>query len=576
MNIAKVKASNRLTGIARVLVSNGMLDIDTAKIISEQAGKERASFIDTAIDKNVTNGREIGKAISSHFGIPLFDTAALDLEYMPTGVIAEGLIEKHNILPIYQHDTKLFVSVADPTNTQALNEINFHTGLGIIPIQANPTTLKDSIALGLDHHDTTNLEDLISTEEGLEDLDVSDDEDGEGAGDVSDIKANDAPIVKYVNSLLVDAIQRGASDIHIEPYEKHFRVRFRIDGVLKEIASQPINLAPRVAARVKIIAKLDIAERRAPQDGRMKLRLSKSHVIDFRVNTLPTVHGEKVVIRLLDSGSAGLDLESLGFSPEQKLLYEAAIERPYGMILITGPTGSGKTVSLYTALGTLNTMDRNISTVEDPVEIHVEGINQVNINEKANLTFATALRSFLRQDPDIIMVGEIRDLETAEIAVKASQTGHLVLSTLHTNDAPATLTRLLNMGVPSFNIASAVHLIVAQRLTRNLCPGCKEVMKLPEKVLIEAGFKEDQIKNIEIFKPVGCTQCTEGFRGRSGIFQVMPMTEELRVMIMEGCTEQDIAQSAARSGVLTLRQAGLEKVRLGVTSLEEVERVTNQ
>ncbi len=346
--------------------------------------------------------------------------------------------------------------------------------------------------------------------------------------------------------------------------------------MLKEIASQPINLAARVAARVKIIAKLDIAERRAPQDGRMKLRLSKTHVIDFRVNTLPTVHGEKVVIRLLDAGSAGLNLESLGFTPEQQQIYEEAIQRPYGMILITGPTGSGKTVSMYTALGMLNTLDRNISTVEDPVEIHVEGINQVNINEKANLTFASALRAFLRQDPDIIMVGEVRDLETAEIAIKASQTGHLVLSTLHTNDAPATLTRLLNMGVPAFNIASAVHLIVAQRLIRNLCPGCKEPVQLPEKALIEAGFNKEEVNDIQLYKPVGCAQCTEGYKGRGGIFQVMPMTEELRILIMQGCTEQDIAHTAAECGVMNLRQAGLVKARLGITSLEEVERVTNQ
>ena len=380
-----------------------------------------------------------------------------------------------------------------------------------------------------------------------------------------------------MNKILVDAINRGASDIHIEPFERELRVRFRIDGILHAITSQPISFAARIVARIKILARLDIAERRAPQDGRVKLKISKNKAYDFRVNTLPTVYGEKVVMRILDSSSANLDLTTLGFTDAQLATYKSVVHRPYGMVLITGPTGSGKTVTLYSALNMLNEPSKNISTVEDPVEIQLPRIAQVNINERANLGFADSLRAFLRQDPDIIMLGEIRDLETAEIAIKASQTGHMVLSTLHTNDAPSTLTRLLNMGVPAFNVASAVHLIVAQRLVRRLCPNCKVPAALPEKVLTEAGFDKDQLKDLELFRAddKGCPSCTEGYRGRTGVFQVMPISEAIKTLIMQGCTEQDIEQQTLREGTLDLRAAGLAKVSEGVTSLEEIERVTN-
>ena len=391
----------------------------------------------------------------------------------------------------------------------------------------------------------------------------------------SDIEQIDTPIVRFVNKILLDAIKKGASDIHLEPYEKKFRVRFRVDGVLHEITTPPVTLAARIVARVKILSKLDIAERRAPQDGRMKLRLSKHRSIDFRVSTLPTLYAEKCVIRILDTTATTLGIDALGFEDKQKEAYLEAINRPYGMILVTGPTGSGKTVTLYTALNMLNSPERNVSTVEDPVEINLPGVNQVTINEKANLTFSAALRAFLRQDPDIIMVGEIRDLETADIAIKASQTGHLVLSTLHTNDAPSSLTRLLNMGVAPFNVASTVHLIMAQRLVRKLCLGCKKEVKVPEPALLNLGFREDELNDLQIFSPVGCDACTSGYKGRIGIFQVMPVTTDMGSLIMRGCTELDITEIARNEGVADLRRSGLNKVKEGITGLEEIERVTN-
>jgi len=419
------------------------------------------------------------------------------------------------------------------------------------------------------------MDELGAESELFDNLDIGD-EGSEIQEKESNDAVDDAPIVRYVNKILLDAIRQEASDIHIEPFEKHLRIRYRVDGVLHEVSKQSITLATRIAARVKILSKLDIAERRAPQDGRMKLKLSKTKSIDFRVNTLPTMYGEKVVIRILSMGTEGLTLETLGFTPEQRELYAEAVERPYGMVLITGPTGSGKTVSLYTALGMLNTIDRNISTAEDPVEINMDGVNQVNINEKANLDFAAALRAFLRQDPDIIMVGEIRDLETAEISIKAAQTGHLVMSTLHTNDAPATLTRLLNMGVPTFNIASSVHLIVAQRLARRLCGNCKKEVEVPENALLEVGFTKSDLEDLVIYEAKGCSACSSGYKGRTGIFQVLPITEEFKSLIMQGCSQKDIEDLAEKNGIMDLRQAGLYKVKQGLTSIEEVERVTNQ
>ncbi len=505
--------------------------------------------------------------------MPLLDISAIDLEQAPVELVADGLLEKHNVLPLYKRGTKLFLAISDPTDRRALEDVKFHTGLGVEPILVDQDQLLAAIEQAREANDSS-YSDLVGDEEGLEDIDISSDEE-ETKADEGIVEQIDTPIVRFVNKMLLDAIKKSASDIHIEPYEKKLRVRFRVDGVLHELASPPVNLSARIAARVKILSRLDIAERRVPQDGRMKLRLSRNRTIDFRVSTLPTLYGEKVVIRLLDASGAGLGLETLGFEPFQKEHYLEAIQRPYGMILVTGPTGSGKTVTLYTALDMLNKTERNICTVEDPVEINVAGINQVNINERANLTFASALRAFLRQDPDVIMVGEIRDLETADIAIKASQTGHLVLSTLHTNDAPSTLTRLLNMGVAPFNIASAVHLIIAQRLVRRLCDACKKPLDIPEKALLASGFEEDQIDDVQMFGPEGCNACTEGYRGRVAVFQVMPVSEEMGNIIMEGCTEHDIENMARMEGAVGLRRAGLMKVQQGITSLEEVERVTN-
>ncbi|MHB1952061.1 MAG: type IV-A pilus assembly ATPase PilB, partial [Acidiferrobacteraceae bacterium] len=460
------------------------------------------------------------------------------------------------------------------TNSQALDEIKFNTGLATEAILVEDAKLEQAITKVLDASDTA----LINVgDEGLENLEISsDDEAAAAAAQVDEAGINDTPIVKFVNKVLLDAINRGASDIHIEPYEKTYRVRYRMDGVLQEVASPPPALASRISARVKILAKLDISERRIPQDGRIKMRLSASRAIDFRVSSLPTLFGEKIVLRILDAGSAMLGVDRLGFEPEQKELYMEAIHRPYGMVLVTGPTGSGKTVTLYTALNILNTADRNISTAEDPVEINLPGINQVNINEKAKLTFAAALRAFLRQDPDIIMVGEIRDLETAEIAVKAAQTGHMVISTLHTNDAPTTLTRLVNMGVAPFNIASAVNLIIAQRLARRLCPHCRKPVQLPPSVLLKAGFQESEIDSLEIYGPGGCDQCNDGYKGRVGIYQVMPLSQATGEIIMREGTALDIEAQAKAENIPNLRQSGLKKVRAGLTSLEEVERVTNE
>ena len=483
------------------------------------------------------------------------------------------LVEKNLALPIYKHGKQLFVAVIDPTNKAALDEIKFYSGLEIFPIQTE-LSLMDALIDKINNANDTSLDDMMGEDDF--DLELGDDE-GDNEDEDLGFDPNSAPIVKYVNKVLVDAINQGVSDIHIEPFEKELRVRYRLDGVLKKVATQPSALAGRVAARVKSLAQLDIAERRAPQDGRVKLKITKNKAFDFRVSTLPTVWGEKIVMRLLDSSAAKLNLETLGFSDLQLDQYKHAVSRPYGMVLITGPTGSGKTVTLYSALNMLNDPAKNISTVEDPVEIQLPGISQVNINERAGLTFASALKAFLRQDPDILMLGEIRDLETAEIAIKAAQTGHMVLSTLHTNDAPATLTRLLNMGVPAFNVASAVQLIVAQRLARRLCKTCKVESKIPEKALLDAGFNKDEIPSLTIYEAnhKGCSVCSGGYKGRVGIFQVMPVSENIRTVIMEGGNEQDIEKAAADENILDLRNTGIDKVREGVTSLEEIERVTN-
>ncbi len=561
-----------MSGLALRLVREGLLTEDTAEAIQLKASQKNRSFFTQLKSSKKIDSESLARTASQEFGLPLVDIAAVELDGAPVSLVQDKLIERHQVLPLYKRGTKLFVAITDPANTHALDEIKFHTGLGVEPILVNEKKLVAAIESVLEANDTSFAD--LEKDEGLEDIDISSEDDDSGKGD-ADVEQIDTPIVRFVNKVLLDAIKKGASDIHMEPYERKFRVRFRVDGVLHEVAAPPINLSGRIAARVKILSRLDIAERRVPQDGRMKLHLSKNRTIDFRVSSLPTLYGEKIVIRLLDAGSTTLGVEGLGFEDEQREIYLEAISRPYGMILVTGPTGSGKTVTLYTALSMLNSPERNVSTVEDPVEINLMGVNQVNINEKANLTFSGALRAFLRQDPDIIMVGEIRDLETADIAIKASQTGHLVLSTLHTNDAPSTLTRLLNMGVAPFNVASTVHLIIAQRLVRKLCDHCKQPIDIPEKALLDAGFTEEQIPELKLFSPVGCDMCTEGYKGRSGIFQVMPLSEAMGALIMRGCTEHDIEEMAKSEGTLDLRHAGLRKVADGKTSLEEVERVTN-
>ena len=561
-----------LPPIAQTLVNLDIVNKDDIIEISN-ANQSSKDIIKTVFDRQIITSKALSKEFSNRFGTPLFDISSLDPRSMPTDIVDLKLVEKHLVLPFYRHGKNLYVAMVDPTNKTALDEIKFYSGLQIVPIQVELDALESVVNTMLEEGDGS-LEDFLG--EGEIELDIAEEDDTDDNNEV-DFDPNDAPVVKYVNKILIDAITKGASDIHVEPFETELRIRFRIDGILHNITSQPISFAPRITARIKILARLDIAERRAPQDGRVRLKVSKNKAFDFRVNTLPTIHGEKVVMRILDSSAANLDLSILGFSDDQLKLYKDVVSRPYGMVLITGPTGSGKTVTLYSALNMLNTITKNISTVEDPVEIQLPGINQININERANLGFADALRAFLRQDPDIIMLGEIRDLETAEIAIKASQTGHMVLSTLHTNDAPSTLTRLLNMGVPAFNVASAVHLIVAQRLVRKLCVSCKEPVKIPLKALKEFGFNDKNLDELKLFQKndKGCSNCTEGYRGRIGIFQVMPISENIKTLIMEGCTELDIEKAALAEGTVDLRTAGLQKIREGITSLEEIERVTN-
>ena len=558
------------------LVRDGLMPAGEAERMQSEANTQKVPLISHLVSSKKLNSTALAKLASEEFGVPLFDVTALDIDSGLIKLVNEKILRKHNALPLYKRGNKLYVAVADPTNLQGLDEIKFNTGLAAEPILVDETKLTVALDKYLDAADNS-LVNLASGADDLENLDIGGDEDARSKGD-ADADVNDAPIVKFVNKLLMDGINRGASDIHIEPYEKYCRVRYRIDGMLHEVAQPPLALAGRLAARMKILSRLDIAERRVPQDGRIKLRISKTRAIDFRVSTLPTLFGEKVVARILDPSSASLGIEKLGYEPEQQKLFLNAIHRPYGMVLVTGPTGSGKTVSLYTAVNILNTADRNISTAEDPVEINLAGINQVNIHEKAGLSFSTALRAFLRQDPDIILVGEIRDLETAEIAIKAAQTGHMVLSTLHTNDAPTTLSRLMNMGVAPFNIASAVLLIVAQRLARRLCPVCKKTANLPKEALLKAGYKESELRDIKIYAPhpEGCESCSNGYKGRVGIYQVMPISEAIGDIIMRGGTALDIERQAKKDGIPDLRESALKKVRDGVTSMEELERVTNQ
>jgi type IV pilus assembly protein PilB len=559
-----------LTGLARKLVQDQIITEDTAQQAIQKAIEEKISFNRYLIHHNIVSANIIAMTSSLEFGLPVFDLSVMDTEQAALTLIDEKLISKHHAAPLFKRGNRLFVAVSDPTNMQALDEFKFNTGLTTEPVLVLEDQLDKFLEKIISAMDS-GMDDML--DDDLGNLDIESEAEEEAAPTRSD--ADDAPVVKYVNKILVDAINKGASDIHFEPYEKRYRVRYRIDGLLSEVASPPINIAAKLTARVKVMSRMDISERRVPQDGRIKLKLSKKRAIDFRVNTLPTLFGEKIVLRILDSSSAKLGIDALGYEPEQKELYMNALANPYGMILVTGPTGSGKTVSLYTGLNILNTPETNISTAEDPAEINMEGINQVNVNTKVGLTFAEALRAFLRQDPDVVMVGEIRDLETAEIAIKAAQTGHLVLSTLHTNDAPQTLTRLMNMGVPPFNIATSISLIIAQRLGRKLCIHCKQPDDLPREVLLEEGFTEEDLnENFTIYRSVGCDQCIGGYKGRVGIYQVMPVSEEMGRIIMSGGNSIDIADQAKKEGVDDLRRSALKKVKQGIISLEEANRVT--
>jgi len=570
--MASAKPQINVSGLARRLVQDQLLNEKQADKLYQEALRKRVPFVTHLVENKVLNSGDIAIAASQEFGVPLFDLDCVDMETLPIRLVDEKLIRNHHALPLFKRGNRLFLALSDPANLHGLDEIKFHTGLTTEAVVVEESKLSSTIEKALQASDTS-MSDLLDTD--LDNLDIAIEDESDRKQD-DDLDVDEAPVVRFVNKVLLDAINSGSSDIHFEPYEKSFRIRYRQDGMLSEVASPPVNIANRLTARIKVMSRLNIAERRVPQDGRIKMVLSRNRSIDFRVNTCPTLYGEKIVLRILDPTSAQLGIEALGFDPQQEKVFLEAIKKPYGMILVTGPTGSGKTVSLYTAMNMLNEPDVNISTVEDPVEIQVAGINQVSMNTKTGLTFAAALRAFLRQDPDIVMVGEIRDLETAEIAVKAAQTGHLVLSTLHTNDAPQTLTRLSNMGIPPFNIASSVLLIMAQRLARRLCPHCKTPDDVPKEALLEEGFKENELDGLVVHKPVGCDNCTKGYKGRVGIFQVMPVSEQMGRIIMEGGNSLQLSDQAAIEDVATLRRSGLSKVKAGVTSLEEINRVTKE
>ena len=562
----------QFSGLTKCLIQEGLLTEVNAKNYIQEAQKNKVSLISYLVNNKLVDSKTIATKASLEFGLPYLDLDAIDPRTLPINIVSEKLVRKHNILPLLKRGKTLFIGVSDPTNPHGLDDIKFQCMLNLETVLVEEAKLHKMIDTALEAIDTS-MADLLDTD--LDNLNVQGGDDDQTKNDAN-AEIDDAPIVRFVNKILLDAIKKGASDIHMEPYEKNFRIRFRSDGILHQIASPPANIANRIISRIKVMSRMDIAERRVPQDGRIKMTLSKTRAIDFRVNTCPTLFGEKVVLRILDPTSAQLGIEKLGFEPEQQKLFLDAIHKPYGMVLVTGPTGSGKTVSLYTGLNILNKMESNISTAEDPVEITVEGINQVNVNVKSGLTFANALRAFLRQDPDIIMVGEIRDLETAEIAVKAAQTGHLVLSTLHTNDAPQTLNRLVQMGIEPFNIVSAVNLIMAQRLARRLCEHCKTPVNLPDKVLLSLGFKEEELKELKIYGAAGCELCTNGYKGRVGIYQVMTLSERMRALILEGGNAMQLATQAQSEGINDLRTSGLNKVRMGITSIEEIDRVTKE
>jgi type IV pilus assembly protein PilB len=561
-----------LSGIARRLVNDGVLGEIDARKAAEDAARQKIPIGAWLTENALASSRQVAMATSAEFGMPVLDVDALDLAQLPMKLVREDLINKHKALPLFKRGNRLFVGVSDPTNLRALDEIKFQSNHIVEPILVDDSQLARAIELAFNAA-SSNITDLGEDSEGLDNLDLGaiDDESDSGV-DTSTV--DDAPVVKFVNKVLVDAIKRGASDIHFEPYETAYRVRYRMDGMLRAVASPPVKLNPRISSRLKVMSGLDIAEKRVPQDGRIKLNLSKTKSIDFRVSTCPTLFGEKIVLRILDASAAKMGIEKLGYEEDQKKLFLDAIQKPYGMVLVTGPTGSGKTVSLYTALNILNTEGRNISTVEDPVEIRLAGINQVQQNVKRGMTFAAALRSFLRQDPDVIMVGEIRDLETAEIGIKAAQTGHMVLSTLHTNDASQTIARLMNMGIAPYNITSSVTLVIAQRLARRL-HDCKKPLQLPAAALLAEGFSQEDIDaGLQIFEAVGCSGCNEGYKGRTGIYQVMPMTEAIQRIILSGGGAMLIAEQAKKDGVRDLRGSALLKVKQGILGLAEINRVT--
>jgi type IV pilus assembly protein PilB len=572
MGLLTASQSN-LSGLPRRLVQDGIVSEEDIQTATEAAREAKEPLVSYLVENEMADGGAIAVAAAHEFGVPLLDISAIDIELQTLRVVDQKLLTKHRVLPLVMRGKRLFLAVSDPTNLQAIDDVQFQTNLRIDPVVVEVSRLQEYISKALEQVDTS-MSSFDDDDFVLENLDVGDGSEEEDDGVTKD-DIEDAPVVRFVNKILLDAIRRGASDVHFEPYEKIFRIRTRLDGVLSEVAQPPVALANKVCARLKVMSRMDIAERRVPQDGRIKMRLSRNRAIDFRVNTCPTLFGEKIVLRILDPTSAQLGIDVLGYDDQQKALYQKHLAKPYGMILVTGPTGSGKTVSLYTGLNILNTEDRNISTAEDPAEINLPGINQVNVNPKVGLTFASSLKAFLRQDPDVIMVGEIRDLETAEIAIKAAQTGHLVLSTLHTNDAPRTLTRLVDMGVKPYAIATSVSLIIAQRLARRLCDNCKEVKDIPREALEKEGFDAEDIENgMTIFGPKGCKSCNDGYKGRIGIFQVMEVSETMGRIIMEGGNAMQIADQAGTEGVLDLRRAGLNKVKEGMTSLEEVNRVT--
>jgi len=565
--------SNKYGGLAHQLISEGIVSEANMKTAQSESQQQQIGLVSYLVDHKLADAYHLAKILSQAFGDPLFDLDALSNDVVPKDLVDEKIVRKFNALPLFKRGQRLFVALSDPTRVDAIDAIAFNSRLSIETVVVEEDKLKKRIeslyADTMQNFDSFNDSDL--------NVDFDDGEDDENETKLTD-SVDEAPVVKFVNKMLVDAIRMGASDLHFEPYEKTYRVRFRVDGVMQSMANPPVQLAGKIAARLKVMSQMDISERRVPQDGRIKLKLSKNKAIDFRVNSLPTLFGEKIVLRILDPSSAMLGIEALGYEPDQKEMFLEALNKPQGMLLITGPTGSGKTVSLYTGINILNTGATNISTAEDPVEINLEGINQVNVNPKVGLTFANALKSFLRQDPDIVMVGEIRDLETAEIAIKAAQTGHMVLSTLHTNSAPETLTRLKNMGVASFNIATSVNLVIAQRLARRLCKNCKKPINIPRQSLLELGFTDADLDNPDniIYEPVGCNECREGYKGRVGVYEVMKVSPDISRIIMEDGNAIDIKDAALKNGFRDLRRSGILKVLQGVTSIQEMMRVTSE